>query len=58
MPPMRSTGPDLGHLTEGAVGDITVLEIQKGKFGFVDSGDNRLWVTGAFAACSLFAAAK
>jgi len=34
--------PDLGHLSEGAVADVAVLEIQKGKFGFVDSGLNRL----------------
>src|SRR5262249_46059337 len=27
--------PDLGHLSEGATADIAVLEIQKGKFGFV-----------------------
>lgn len=33
--------PELGHLSEGAVADIAVLEIQKGKFGFVDSGGNR-----------------
>jgi len=33
---------DLGHLSEGAVADIAVLEIEKGKFGFVDSGGNRL----------------
>src|SRR5216684_649781 len=34
--------PDLGHLSEGAVADVAVLEIQKGKFGFVDSGLNKL----------------
>ncbi len=34
--------PDLGHLSEGGIADLAVLEIQKGKFGFVDSGLNRL----------------
>ena len=34
--------PDLGHLSEGAVADVTVLEMQEGKFGFLDSGNNRL----------------
>ena len=33
---------DLGNLSEGAVGDITVLSVQNGKFGFVDAGGNRL----------------
>jgi dihydroorotase len=39
---------ELGHLTQGAVADITVLNIRKGKFGFFDytgyrvAGDRRL----------------
>ena len=40
--------PDLGHLDEGAEADITVLNLEKGKFGYIDSagasrsGDKRL----------------
>jgi dihydroorotase len=34
--------PELGHLSEGAVADIAVLELQKGRFGFVDSGRARM----------------
>jgi len=34
--------PELGQLTEGGVADIAVFEIQKGRFGFVDSGQGRL----------------
>jgi dihydroorotase len=41
--------PDLGHLTEGAEADITVLSLQKGRFGFVDAAGARLdgdrWLT-------------
>jgi dihydroorotase len=33
---------DLGSLSEGAVADIAVLELQKGSFGFLDSGHGRL----------------
>lgn len=33
---------DLGHLTQGAVADITVFGIREGKFGFVDAGGNRI----------------
>ena len=33
---------DLGNLSEGAVADIVVLSVQKGKFGFIDAGGNRL----------------
>ena len=33
---------DLGHLSEGAVADITVLSVQNGKFGFIDAAGNRL----------------
>lgn len=34
--------PELGHLTEGAEADITVLSVQKGRFGFADSAGARL----------------
>ena len=34
--------PQLGNLSEGAVADIAVLEVQEGKFGFLDSGHARL----------------
>jgi dihydroorotase len=34
--------PELGALSEGAVADIAVLQIEKGKFGFLDSGHARL----------------
>jgi dihydroorotase len=33
---------DLGNLSEGSVADIAVLSIINGKFGFVDSGQNRI----------------
>jgi dihydroorotase len=33
---------DLGNLSEGSVADIAVLSIQNGKFGFVDSGNNKM----------------
>lgn len=33
---------DLGNLSEGSVADIAVLNVLTGKFGFVDSGGNRL----------------
>ncbi|HTB14766.1 MAG TPA: amidohydrolase family protein [Bryobacteraceae bacterium] len=34
--------PELGNLSEGSVADIAVLEIQQGKFGFLDSALTRL----------------
>jgi dihydroorotase len=34
--------PDLGHLSEGSIADIALLEIRKGAFGFVDSGLARM----------------
>lgn len=34
--------PDLGHLSEGAVADIAVLDVARGSFGFVDAGNNRI----------------
>lgn len=33
---------DLGNLSVGSVADIAVLSIVKGKFGFVDSGNNKI----------------
>lgn len=33
---------DLGNLSVGSVADIAVLSVQEGKFGFVDSGNNRI----------------
>jgi dihydroorotase len=33
---------DLGNLSEGSVADIAVLSVLTGKFGFVDSGNNRV----------------
>ena len=33
---------DLGHLSEGAVADIAILSLKKGKFGFVDARNNRI----------------
>jgi dihydroorotase len=33
---------DLGHLTEGAVADVTVLSIRNGSFGFVDAAGTRM----------------
>jgi predicted amidohydrolase len=40
--------PELGALSEGSVADIAVLEIQNGKFGFVDSARTRLDATRRF----------
>jgi dihydroorotase len=34
--------PDLGHLSEGGWADIAVLQVEKGKFGFVDAGREKL----------------
>jgi dihydroorotase len=34
--------PDLGHLSEGAVADLAVLNIRRGEFGFVDAGNNKI----------------
>lgn len=33
---------DIGHLGKGAVADLAVFNIRKGKFGFVDAGGNRI----------------
>jgi dihydroorotase len=38
--------PDLGHLTVGAAGDIAVLRVEKGKFGFVDQNSTAIRVDG------------
>ena len=40
--------PELGNLSEGSVADIAVLEIQQGKFGFLDSEKTRLDATRRF----------
>ena len=34
--------PDLGHLGVGSEADITVLRLQKGEFGFTDSGGGKM----------------
>ena len=34
--------PELGHLSAGAEVDVAVLELCKGRFGFVDAGRARL----------------
>ena len=33
---------DLGNLDDGAVADVAVLNLQTGKFGFVDAGGNKI----------------
>jgi dihydroorotase len=33
---------DLGHLSEGSIADITVLRMEKGRFGFQDAGGERI----------------
>jgi dihydroorotase len=33
---------DLGHLSEGAVADVTLLRLRNGSFGFVDAWGNRI----------------
>ena len=33
---------DLGHLSLGAVADITILNLRIGKFGFVDTKDKKV----------------
>jgi dihydroorotase len=40
--------PELGTLSEGSIADIAVLEIQQGKFGFLDSARTRLDATRRF----------
>ena len=34
--------PELGTLAEGAIADLAVLELRRGRFGFLDSGHGRL----------------
>jgi dihydroorotase len=33
---------ELGHLSKGAVADIAILQVMKGKFGFIDAINCRL----------------
>lgn len=33
---------DLGHLSEGAVADLSVLRVKEGQFGFIDSGGYKM----------------
>jgi dihydroorotase len=33
---------ELGHLSEGAIADVAVLRLEKGKFGFVDQNGGRM----------------
>ena len=33
---------DLGHLTEGAVADLTILNLRKGTFGFIDTKGKKM----------------
>jgi predicted amidohydrolase len=40
--------PQLGNLSEGSAADIAILEIQQGKFGFLDSAMTRLDATRRF----------
>jgi dihydroorotase len=42
LPAQSIKHEELGNLSEGSVADIAVLSLQKGKFGFVDSGNNKL----------------
>lgn len=41
---------ELGHLTPGAVADVTLLQLQEGKFGFLDSAGARFDGTHRFIA--------
>jgi dihydroorotase len=34
--------PDLGHLSEGAPADVTILNVRTGKFGFIDTGGGKM----------------
>jgi len=34
--------PDLGHISVGAVADITILSLRKGTFGFIDTKNQRI----------------
>lgn len=34
--------PDLGTLREGGIADVAVIELQRGRFGFLDSGHMRM----------------
>jgi dihydroorotase len=37
---------ELGHLTPGAVADVTLLQLQEGQFGFLDSAGARFTIKG------------
>ena len=41
-PAMSIKREDLGNLSEGSVADITLLSIVNGRFGYFDSGNNRI----------------
>jgi dihydroorotase len=47
-PARQINRPQFGHLDDGAVADVTVLRLERGQFGFLDSagarrdGDRRL----------------
>ena len=34
--------PDLGHLSVGAVADVTLLNLREGNFGFIDTQGKRM----------------
>jgi dihydroorotase len=41
--PARAIGrPELGHITEGGIADLTVLSAGRGRFGFPDAGGRRI----------------
>ena len=33
---------DLGHLSIGAIADLTLSRLHKGEFGFIDAGKNKI----------------
>lgn len=41
---------DLGHLSEGAVADVAVLSVQRGRFGFMDAGGQKIMGSEKFEA--------
>jgi dihydroorotase len=40
--PAQVIKKDLGHLTVGAVGDVALFSVDKGTFGFIDVGGNKV----------------
>jgi dihydroorotase len=42
LPAQSIKQEDLGNLSVGSVADIAVLSVTRGKFGFVDSGNNKI----------------